>query len=170
MTTTRRGDTYTQTVYLINLETSTGSHFDRRCYKKLLKSKSRIYVFQKLPKTAEEECFFPHLTAYISVAAGSNISLRFLFIYNWQSSSCMSSWPSRWTPCQSSWPTIGFTGTLFQWSTFQESLQKDYLSCPTCFFMMTCFFRWVVSQQSVQFQAKIWCNTCSPFDYHSCNE
>ena len=61
MTTTRRGDTYTQTVYLINLETSTGSHFDRRCYKKLLKSKSRIYFFQKLSlisKTTEEECFF----------------------------------------------------------------------------------------------------------------
>ena len=60
MTTTRRGDTYTQTVYLINLETSTGSHFDRRCYKKLLKSKSRIYFFQKLSlisKTTEEECF-----------------------------------------------------------------------------------------------------------------
>ena len=74
MTTTRRGDTYTQTVYLINLETSTGSHFDRRCYKKLLKSKSRIHFFQKLPKTAEEECFFPHLIAYLSVAAGSNIS------------------------------------------------------------------------------------------------
>ena len=57
---TRRGGTYTQTVYLINLETSTGSHFDRRCYKKLLKSKSRIYFFQKLyliSKTPEEECF-----------------------------------------------------------------------------------------------------------------
>ena len=67
MTTTRRGDTYTQTVYLINLETSTGSHFDRRCYKKLLKSKSRIYFFQKLPKTAEEECFFSSLDSlYLS--------------------------------------------------------------------------------------------------------
>ena len=54
---TRRGGTYTQTVYLINLETSTGSHFDRRCYKKLLQPKSRIYLFKKLPKTAEEEFF-----------------------------------------------------------------------------------------------------------------
>ena len=71
MTTTRRGDTYTQTVYLINLETSTGSHFDRRCYKKLLKSKSRIYVFQKLPKTAEEEFFTWQLISQLQLGQTS---------------------------------------------------------------------------------------------------